>query len=319
MGKKYRNLIQTQKGMSIAEFQRMYGTEKKCTKAIEILRWPNGFICSCCDHNEYYKVSNDGLKFYQCKKCGKQTSLLANTLFEQTKLPLTIWFLAMYLITQSKNGISTLELRRMLGVSYSSSWRIRHKLQIAMIEKDKDMLLCKRVEIDDAYLGGKKPGGKAGRGSENKVPFLAAVETDYKGNPLNVIFSKVQSFSKEEIQAWAGKHLFKTAEIITDGLSCFGELSDLQYNHKSEVVGYDRKSVELPCFKWVNTILGNVKTAFAGTFHAFKFEKYAQRYLAEMQYRINRRYDLKTLVVRLAKACVNITAQPEAVLRLSGC
>lgn len=317
--KKYRNTIQLQRGMSLEEFHKKYGTENKCIKVVEGIRWPEGFECDRCSNNTYYKVKNDSLSVYQCKKCGRQTTLLAGTIFEQTKLKLKVWFLAIYFITQSKNGISTLELRRILGVGYSTAWRIRHKLQQVMLERDEKMKLSRRIEIDDSYLGGNKPGGKIGRGSENKVPFVAAVETDESGNPLNVVFSTVKAFTKTEIKAWAEMHLTKTATIVSDGYKCFNAFTELELNHKIEVVGMERKSVDLKCFKWVNTILGNVKTAFAGTFHSFKFAKYAQRYLSEVQYRFNRRFELKSLLIRMAVACVNTAARPEKILRFSEC
>lgn len=314
--KGYKNHIQLQKGMSLNQFLELYGTEKKCIEVIENIKWPNGYECGGCDSGEYYLYRNNGLRVYQCKKCGKQATLLAGTIFEQTKLPLRTWFLAIYFITQSKNGISTLELRRVIGVSYNAAWRIRHKLQQVMLERDADLKLTKRVEIDDSYLGGTKE-GKAGRGSENKIPFIAAVETDKVGNPLQVIFSTVKSFTKEEIEDWAKKHLEDSVKLISDGYKCFGSFTELGLLHFPEVVGADRKSVKLDCFKWVNTILGNVKSAFSGTFHSFKFGKYAQRYLSEMQYRFNRRFDLKSLIIRLAVACTQTGARPASFLRFS--
>lgn len=317
--KRYRNHIQLQKGLSLEEFQRRFGTEHKCIKVVENIRWPKGYECRHCGHKSYYKVRNKDLSVYQCKSCGRQTTLLSGTIFEQTKLPLKTWFLAIYFITQSKNGIATLELKRLLGVSYGSAWRIHHKLQQVMLERDKNLKLSRRIEIDDAYLGGEKPGGKTGRGSENKVPFVAAVETDNKGNPLYVVFSTVKAFTKDEIERWAKNHLEETAIIISDGYKCFNAFADLELNHQPEVVGYDRKSVTLDCFKWVNTILGNVKRSFAGTFHSFKFGKYAQRYLSEVQYRFNRRFELKNLLIRLAVACMNTDSWSEKTLRFSEC
>ena len=96
---------------------------------------------------------------------------------EATKLPLRKWFLSMYLMTQSKNAISSLELKRQLGVSYKTAWMMKHKLLEVMVQREAPRTLEGRVEIDDAYLGGERTGGKRGRGSENKVPFVAAVET----------------------------------------------------------------------------------------------------------------------------------------------
>lgn len=125
------------------------------------------------------------------------------TIFQSTKLPLTKWFQAMLLMTQSKNNISALELRRLLGVSYPAAWRVKHKLMQVMYERELTTVLSGRVEADDAYLGGELQGGKAGRGSENKIPFIAAVQTNSSGNPIYAVFRQVKRFSIEEIKTWA--------------------------------------------------------------------------------------------------------------------
>jgi hypothetical protein len=112
-----------------------------------------------------------------CAACDHQCSLTSGTILHHTKLRLSTWFLAMYLISQSKNGISALELKRQLGVSYPTAWLVKHKVMLAMQAAEADRQLHGRVEMDDAYLGGERSGGKPGRGSENKVPFVVAVQT----------------------------------------------------------------------------------------------------------------------------------------------
>jgi hypothetical protein len=104
----------------------------------------------------------------------------------------------MYFLTQSKNNLSSLELMRL---SYRTAWRIKHKLLQVMTEREETRKLDGHVEADDAYFGGENPGGKAGRGSENKVPFIASVETNEAGHPLRVVFSRVKTFSLAEIEA----------------------------------------------------------------------------------------------------------------------
>ena len=123
---------------------------------------------------------------------------MCETIFEATKLPLTTWFLAMHLLTQAKNNVSALELKRHLGVRYKTAWLLKHKLMQVMSEREASRQLDARVEIDDAYLGGELPGGKSGRGSENKVSFIAAVETTETGGPLRVCL-KTLEFTKEAI------------------------------------------------------------------------------------------------------------------------
>ena len=120
---------------------------------------------------------------FQCQACRHQTSLIAGTLFQSTKLPLTVWFLAIYFISQAKTGLSALALKRYLGVSYPTAWLIQHKLMEAMSDRETHYTLSGQVQVDDAYFGGELSGGKAGRGSENKVPFVAALAFDEAGHP----------------------------------------------------------------------------------------------------------------------------------------
>jgi hypothetical protein len=123
---------------------------------------------------------------YQCNGCRAQTSVISGTIFASTKLELKVWFRAMYLMTQSKQGISWLELSRRLGVCYDPAWKIHHKLAQAMMERDTVKPLEGRVETDDVYLGGERSGGKRGRGSPGKMPIVAAVETTGDGKPVRL-------------------------------------------------------------------------------------------------------------------------------------
>jgi hypothetical protein len=223
----------------------------------------------------------------------------------------------MYFLTQGKNNVSILELRRLIGVSYRAAWRIKHKLMQVMYEREQTTMLSERIEVDDAYLGGELPGGKVGRGSENKVPFIAAVQTNNQGHPLYAIFSTVKSFSKEEVEAWAKRSLVPDSVVVSDGLWCFQAVEAAGCHHHREVVGKDRKSTDMECFSWINTVLGNLKTAITGTYHAFDFEKYAHRYLGEFQYRFNRRFDLRSILRRLVVAAVNTNRISETQLRLA--
>ena len=312
------NKIQFQKGFKIVDFWEKYGTEEKCEAALASSRWPEGFICPHCQHPGHCIVYHGQCKTYQCNRCHSQTTLTSGTIFQGTRLPLFTWFFAMYLLTQSKNNVSALELTRTLGICYRSSWRLKHKLTQVMFEREEQRVLSGRVEVDDAYLGGENTGGKAGRGSENKVPFLAAVETDEESHPIFAVFSKVKAFTGEEIENWATKKIQQGSLVMTDGLNCFNPLLKAGFNHVVKVVGKGKRSTDMPCFAWVNTVLGNLKTSINGTYHAFKFNKYAHRYLAEAQYRFNRRFDMAAMFVRLLFASVQTTARPEIWLRMEG-
>jgi len=162
------NRIQFQARLSLPSFLEQFGTGTQCEAALEKARWPEGFRCPHCGQATHYVLHNRGRKTFQCQNCRMQTSLIAGTVFQSTHLALTVWFLAIYLISQAKTGLSTLALKRHLGVSYPTAWLIQHKLMQAMTERDAQYTLCGEVLVDDAYLGGERVGGKAGRGSEKR-------------------------------------------------------------------------------------------------------------------------------------------------------
>lgn len=312
------NRIQFQPGLSLNQFLAEYGEENQCESALESNRWPDGFRCPKCSsglHSSYRRGRR--VKVFQCSDCRTQTTLTEGTIFHSSKLPLTIWFQAMFFLTQNKNNVAILELKRMIGVSYRAAWRLKHKLMQVMYEREQCTKLSGQVQVDDAYLGGEHPGGKVGRGSENKVPFIAAVQTNNQGHPLYAIFSTLKSFSKEEVEVWARRSLVPSTLVVSDGLWCFQAVETAGCVHQREVVGKKRKSTSMECFTWVNTVLGNLKNAITGTYHAFDFVKYAHRYLGEYQYRFNRRFDLGSMLRRLVVAAVKAERIPETKLRLA--
>jgi len=308
-----RNKVQFQKGISLSEFLKDYGSEEQCFKSLVEWRWPDGFRCSLCDHDKYCQLASR--KLYQCNRCHHQTSVTAGTIFASTKLPLTTWFLGIYFITQDKKGISALSLRRHLGISYNAAWRMKQKLMQVMMERDHHQPLSGFIELDDAYLGGERTGCKPGRGAEGKTAFVAAVETTNGGQPTRIKLNVVKGFRSAEILAWSQQHLAAGSIVISDGLACFNAVTEAGCKHDKIVCGGGRASVEEPEFYWVNTVLGNLKSALRSTYHSLK-PKYAQRYLAEFQYRFNRRFNLKALIPRLIYVCLRTQPMPEKLQML---
>lgn len=158
-----------------------------------------------------------------------------------------------------------------------------------------------RVEIDDSYLSGQVQGGKAGRGSPNKIPFVAAVQTTESGQPVLVCLSQ-RPFTRESITTFASQSLAAPATLVSDGLGCFTAVRGTGILHEPHVTGGGVASVNHPSFLAVNTVLGNIKTSLAGTYHAFKFKKCAHRHLGQVQYLFNRRFDLRAILQRLTRA-----------------
>ena len=307
------NRVQFQRSLPLPEFFKRYGTERQCQQALAQARWPQGFVCPRCQGTFYSLISTRTHPLYQCSSCLHQTSLIAGTIMQATKLPLTKWFLAMYLISQSKQGISAMALMRHLGVSYPSAWLMQHKLMAAMAQRDGRYSLADEVQLDDAYLGGELPGGKAGRGSENKAAFVAAVSLK-KGRPRYAKFTPVGSFNAREVAQWAQRCLAPGTVVHSDGLACFAAVAQAGCTHHPTVVGA-RKPRDLPRFKWINTVLGNLKTSLSGSYHAFDFKKYAHHYLAAFAYRFNRRFNMRELPTRLMVAAVSCPPKPERVIR----
>ena len=308
-----RSKIQFQKGLSEVAFQEQYGTEATCQAALETMRWPQGFVCPACCGSKSHRLDRRAL--YQCSSCRTQTSLTAGTIFEHTKLPLSVWFRGMYHLTQSKNGVSAMELMRRLGVSYNTAWMLKQKLMQVMLERESQKTLRDRVEIDDAYIGGERP-GKSGRGAEGKKPIVAAVQTDWEGRPQYIALHKLSGFTNEQIEAFARKKLDPKADVYSDGLACFGAVINQGCSHSVTVSGGGRKAAKNPTFKWVNTALGNIKSALTGTYRHVSTNHVA-RYLAEFQYRFNRRYDLVGMLSRLCYVAIRTPPMPGKLLKLA--
>jgi hypothetical protein len=302
--------------MSLFELFEQFGTEAQCEAALERARWPQGFRCPRCGGAPHCVLRVRVRKTCQCNACHHQTSLIAGTVFEGTKLALTVWFLAMYLISQAKTGLSALALKRDLGVSYPTAWLMHHKLMQAMVAREAGYVLRGTVQVDDAYLGGELNGGTAGRGSENKVPFIGAVSLDEEGHPLRAKFTQLPGFTRTAIAAWASANLSPASTVVSDGLACFAGVTDAGCAHQPTVVG-SRKPKDLPMFHWVNTVLGNLKTSLSGAYHSFGFSKYAERYLGAIAYRFNRRFDLHALPNRVLVAAALCGPYPAQRIRVA--
>jgi len=309
------NRVQFQPGLSMPEFIRRFGSEEQCEAAVVAWRWPNGFVCpSCADTGGGFASFRRGTLLYrQCNACRFQCSVIAGTVFEATKLPLTVWFLAMQLLTQSKNNIAALELKRQLGVSYPSAWLMKHKLMEVMRLREHSRQLSGRVELDDAYLGGRRRGGKAGRGSENKVPFVTAVQTTESGEAQFVCLAQLP-FTKTALQPFVEQHLVRPLTVVSDGLSSF-TIASRAGVHDRVVVSADADRSVYARFTAVSIVQSNLKTAISGTYHAIRFAKYAHRYLAEFQWRFNRRFDMRAIFERLVRAACSAAPVNRCAIR----
>ena len=170
------------KGLSEAAFRERFGAEEACRQALFEMRRREGLTCPGCSGRSFCRLKTREL--LQCNRCKKQVRLTAGTVFQDTKLPLTTGFAAIYHLTQSKGGISSIELGRRLGVRQQTAWLMKHKLMRAMAAREAAKpKLEGRVEIDDAYLGGERQGGKRGRGDHGRAQAAAAAAERRQGLP----------------------------------------------------------------------------------------------------------------------------------------
>lgn len=309
-----KNAVQFQHGESLFSFLKRFGSDSQCREALFKIRWPSGFRCPECGAQESCYLKDRHL--YQCNHCHTQTSLIAGTLFEATKLPLKVWLLGMYLVVQSKDGISSLNLARQLGISQNSAWLMKHKLMQAMLERENKQPLQGCVEVDDAYWGGERRGGKRGRGAPGKYAFIAAVQTTEERHPLYMKCSAVNGFRKQTLTRWATQLLSSESHVISDGLGAFRGIDAAGIKHEAIVTGGGAASMEILALQWVNIILGNLKNSIHGTYHAIR-GKHLPRYLAEFNYRFNRRFKLEEIVDHLLGDAVRTPPMPERLVKLA--
>lgn len=185
-----------------------------------------------------------------------------------------------------------------------------------MKERDDSKLLSGVIQLDDVYWGGERRGGKPGRGAANKTPFITAVAVNEVGHPIYMNMNVVKGFRSKEIERWAKQHLAPGCQVVSDGLPCFSAVQAAGCQHTSIVTGGGPACVSLTEFTWVNTMIGNVKNALRGAYHAIR-HKHLPRYLAEFCYRFNRRFELESLLPRFCSVAVRTAPMPMRLLTLA--
>ena len=244
----------------------------------------------------------------------------AGTIFHSTKLELIVWFQAIYLVTQTKKGISSLELSRRLGVTQTTAWKVQQKLAQVMLDREAEKPVGgpdKRVEMDDAYLGGARRGGKRGRGAAGKTPFVVAVETTIEGRSLRLKLNAVKGFRKAEIEMLSRRTLVPGTTVISDALGCFGAVTQAgcrPTNQSSPAVA--PRPSRSPPSSGSTRRSATSKTVSGAPNHAIR-PKHVPRYLAQFQYRFNRRYRLEDMITRPAWVAPRTPPRPYRLLKLA--
>ena len=273
------------KVLSLAGFMSIYGTSEACLEHIKTRRWPNGFVCPRCQHHGGYALS--GRHSYECSGCGKQTSITSGTAFAYTKLSLPKVFLAMYLISANKQGISSKSLAKHLGCSLPTSWHLLHKFRHSMQERDSVYQLAGFVEVDEAYVGGIATGVTTrGRSTKRKTPVVAMVEK--RGNNLSGYMSlqPVHDVRSATLMMVVTAKVAPGSDIKTDACASYNKLADHGFKHTSELSLGGKKSATQ--FKLVHRQIANFKSWLLGT-HRNTCRTHLDLYTAEFSWRTNRR------------------------------
>lgn len=295
--------------MDFITFQDRFSDERKCENYLIQTRWPDGFKCPECGHDEVYDMRHRAV--FQCRQCGKQVYWKVGTLFENTKLPLRKWFWAIFLMAESKHGISRKELERKLDVHYKTATRMANRIQKVMGLEESQKFLEKLIELDEADFHSKGSGTDRSNSSGPKPVFVATEVRKRKKESgehisrdtyMNCAFMEVtQKGDAISARQFLRQHVKKGAKVNTDGGRCFVGVPRSDYDHESTVLGTaERASDVLP---WVHIVISNAKRFLNGTFHSVSYER-LQDYLNEFCYRLNRRWKNNSFD-RLMKAAIN--------------
>ena len=221
---------------------------------------------------------------WQCKACDRQTSVTAGTVLHRTRVPLTVWFWATYLVTTHTPGLSAVQLQRQLGLSYETAWALLHKLRRAMVNPEREPLRDK-VEVDETYLGGHEAGLKGGRQLLEKALIVGAVEVRGKAAG-RVRLQVVPDASGRSLTGFVKRTTAPGTTILSDAWPAYAPLVDLGYRHRPRTQGTPERATKL--LPHIHRVFGNLKSWLSGTHHGVG-HGHLQAYLDEFTFRFNRR------------------------------
>jgi len=281
------------KPMTLLQFQKRYRTEDDCLWALEQMRWPNGFVCSKCGHDDGYRLNR--LRIIECTVCKTQTSITAGTIFHKTRVPLINWFWMIFLVARDKGGASGLRLSKQLGMHYSTVWHILHKIRRAMSLRDAAVIrLGGVIQLDEGFFGGPK----------RKTQVLVMVETEGK-RAGSVVMKRIFGTKMP-----SGLDIEEVVEASVDNESQQHFVSDLASAHNVvKKMGHTltaHKSTPKSAathLGWLHIAISLAKQFLLGTYHGVS-RKHIQYYLDEFCFRFNRRFKEGSLHESLLRACL---------------
>ena len=287
--------------MNVAEFMARFGTHEACLEHLRKVRWGENlerFACPACGHAHGWWLARREL--VECCDCHRQSSVTAGTVFHRIRSPLWKWFWAIYQLAQDKKGIAAMELAKQISVSYSTAWLMLQKLRRAMRRRDEGYVLQGLVEVDETYVGGKAEGAP-GRGADKKTPVAVALELRIDGKPGRVAMRAIPRPDGHCLRRFAEGKIRKGATLKTDGWGAYRRVAQAGYQHEATVTGGGKAAVQT--FPWLHTFIANMKRMILGTYHSVS-PKHLDNYLAEFDYRANRRWLEANLFDRLIEAAL---------------
>ena len=290
------------------EFERRFATDEACRDYLGSLRWPAGFVCPRCPGRSAWRM---GRGLWLCGDCRHQASVTAGTVFQDSHVPLTLWFRAMWQVASQKHGASALGLQRVLGLgSYKTAWALLHKLRRAMVRPGRDRLRGV-VEVDETYWGGEEE-GVIGRKTARKA--LIAVAAEEVGQNIGRIrLRRIATADRASLHGFIGEAIELGSTVRTDGLNAYQALQG--YVHKPQIQRRQPEGVHL--LPRVHRVVALCKRWLLGTHQGAIGHEYLDSYLDEFTFRFNRRTSKSRgkLFYRLAQQAVQVAPVPFVDLR----
>ena len=267
---------------NLMELEANFASEEACRAYLARLRWPTGFHCPHCGAEKAWPVRG----LWECAGCGCQTSVTAGTIFQDTRIPLPVWFRAMWWVTTQKNGARALGLQRVLGLKkYKAAWMMLHKLRRAMVRPGRD-LLTGRVEVDECYVGGLEE-GLPGRLNLEKALVVIAAQEDGPGTG-RIRMRQIPDASAESLMSFVQDAVAPGSVIHTDGWLGYLPLESKGYEHEVTFLKRKKKTPS-ELMPRVHRVISLLKRWLIGTHQGAVSHKHLDSYLDEFTFRFNRR------------------------------
>jgi len=270
----------TKQDINLVNLIERYNNEKKCQDYLEELRWPNGVACPRCGSMSISRIQEP--RVFECNSCRYQFSVTANTIFHDSHLPLWKWFLAVYLMVESKKGISANQVKRTLNISYKTAWYLCHRIRNAMMTGG-DKQLNGIVEVDETWVGGKKK--DVGHGYKgNKVIAVGAVERNG-----DAVLEVIKHTDRDTLHKFIHSHTASdTKAIYTDDWPAYNGIEDKNTRHETVNHGANEWVHGDVHTNSVENIWSLLKRSIVGSYHQVS-RKHLDAYLDELEWRFNNR------------------------------